>query len=232
MPRTTSLPRRGAALVSAGAAAGAVLAFVAPLAASAHIHVGPDAIPAGTTSTLTFTFQHGCDDSPTTALVFDVPDAVAVATPIVQGGWTIARELGDDGLPARITFTADSPIESGLKASVAMDVLFAADAANTVVAFPVTQECAAGETAWTEVAAEGEDPGSLDDPAPLVTVRAAADEPAGHGHGAAGEAEADSSGESSSSVGDPVARGLAGAGLVAAVAALLGGLLRRRPARR
>lgn len=226
--------RRRLVLVLAGSTAGAALTIGVPLAASAHVHVGPEDIPAGTTSTLTFTFQHGCDDSPTTALVFDVPDAVSVATPIVQGGWTIARELGDDGLPTRITYTADAPIEPGLKASVSMDVLLADETANTSVAFPITQVCVEGQTAWTDVADAGVDPETLEAPAPLVAVGAVAPEPGERDHGAAGDDHASTAGDDNAqaaapgAAGDPVARGLAGAGLVAAVVALV----RRRGARR
>ena len=49
-------------------------ALGAPLAASAHVHVNPGTASAGGTETLTFSFSHGCDGSPTTALAIDIPD--------------------------------------------------------------------------------------------------------------------------------------------------------------
>ena len=102
----TPASRRRGVLTLAGVTAGAILAIAAPLAASAHVHVDPDEASAGATSTLTFAFSHGCDESPTTALVIDIPDGVGNATPVVQGGWTIARELGTDGVPTQVTFTS------------------------------------------------------------------------------------------------------------------------------
>lgn len=219
-----------------GSAAGVALALGVPLAASAHVHVDPGTASAGSTETLTFAFSHGCDGSPTTALVIDIPEGVGNATPVVQGGWTISREVGDDGVPTQITFTSDTPVEDGLKATLSLDALFDESAADTSVAFPVTQLCVEGETAWTEVAEEGQDPHDLESPAPVVEVGPAAADDDGHGeaaeddgHGDQAEADADDAADaSSSSAADPVARWLAAGGLVAGIAALVVVLVRGR----
>ena len=171
---TTHSPLSRSRRIAIGATAGLALALGAPLAASAHVHVNPGTASAGGTETLAFSFSHGCDGSPTTALAIDIPEGVGNVTPVVQGGWTITRELGADGVPTRVVYTADTPVEDGLKATVSMDVLFTEDAAGTTLAFPVTQTCAEGETAWTQIAEEGEDPHDLDAPAPLVEVGAVA----------------------------------------------------------
>lgn len=227
----TSAHRRTLALV--GAAAGLALVVATPLMASAHVHVDPGEVTAGSDQTLTFSFSHGCDDSPTTALTVDIPDGVATVTPVVDGVWTITRELGNDGVPTRVTYTAVSPIESGLAASAAMKVLFEEAAANTDVAFPVTQTCVDGETAWIEVAEDGEDAESLEAPAPVVAVGDFVEE-SGHGHADA-TAEADDADhadaeatESADASADPVARWLAAGGLVAGIAALAVVLVRGR----
>ncbi|MFB8147666.1 DUF1775 domain-containing protein [Microbacterium sp. NPDC056003] len=253
--RTTTAPARPARRVlrvALGTAAGLALAVGAPLAASAHVHVDPGVVAAGSTETLTFAFSHGCDGSPTTSLVIDIPDGVGNATPIVDGGWTITRESGADGVPTQITFTSDIPVEDGFKATVAMDVLFDESAAGSTLAFPVTQLCADGETAWADIADDGQDPHYLDAPAPLVEVGAVAEDD-GHGHadasgedgaadGSAGDGSAgDGSAGAASGAGehadgqataapaaDPVARWLAAGGLVAGIAALGVVLLRGR----
>lgn len=232
---TTNTRIRRTRRLTIGAAAGLALALGAPLAAAAHVHVDPGTASAGATQTLTFSFAHGCDDSPTTALTIDIPDGVANATPAVQGGWTIARELGADGVPTRVVYTADTPVESGLKASVSMDVLFAEDAAGTAVAFPVTQTCATGETAWTQIAEDGEDPHDLEAPAPVVEVGTPAVDPesagtAGHAGHAGTEEDGDASAEASVDATDTVARWLAAGGLAAGLAALVIVLVRRRRA--
>jgi uncharacterized protein YcnI len=229
--RTTPRVRRA---VLIGAVAGVSLAIGVPLAASAHVHVDPGEVAAGSTETLTFAFSHGCDGSPTTALVIDIPDGVGNVTPVVQGGWTIAREAGDDGVPTRVTYTADSPVEDHLKATVSMDVLFDESAAQSTLAFPVIQQCAAGETAWVEVADEGQSPDDLKAPAPTVVVGDVADNDGdGHSHGASDSADhgtdaADAEQSVSGSAADPVARWLAAGGLLAGVGALAVVLVRGR----
>lgn len=229
---TSARSRRTAAL---GIAGGLALVIGAPLAASAHVHVDPGTVSAGATETLTFSFSHGCDGSPTTALVIDIPDGVGNATPVVQGGWTIARETGGDGIPTRITYTAATPVEDHLKATVSMDVLFDESAADTTLAFPVTQLCETGETAWTQVAGDGEDPHDLDAPAPVVAVGAAAEEDdhgtATHEAGASDAADAAGTTTDAGAGADPVARWLAGGALAAGLAALLVALLRGRARR-
>ncbi|KQZ82209.1 nuclear export factor GLE1 [Microbacterium sp. Root166] len=226
----TTLPRRShrtRAIVLTGAAAGVALVIGAPLAASAHVHVDPGSASAGATATLTFASSHGCDGSPTTAFEIEIPDGVGNATPIVQGGWTITRELGTDSVPTGVTFTADTPVEDGFKAEFAMDVLFDQSAAGTTVAFPVTQLCAEGENAWTEIAGEGEDPHDLESPAPVVAVGEAEAEADGHAH-AAGADDARPAASSTEATADPIARWLAAGGLVAGIAALIVVLVRGR----
>lgn len=199
------------------------------------MHVDPADAQAGASRTLAFSSSHGCDGSPTSAIVIDIPDAVATTTPVAQGGWAIERELGDAEQPTRVTFTPDDPIESGIQASVALVVAFSEDAAHTDVAFPVTQECLGGSTAWVETADEGQDPESLDAPAPVVAVGDVA--PAGelgHGDAAASDDDALAAGsaedhaEASGSTADPVARWLAGGAPLAGIAALVVVLVRGR----
>lgn len=230
----TPRPRRRAVVV--GAATGIALALGAPLAASAHVHVDPTTASAGDTQTLTFSFSHGCDGSPTTALVIDIPEGVGNATPIVQGGWSIERETGADGIPTRITYRADTPVDDHLKAAVSMDVLFDETAAGSTIAFPVTQLCVTGETAWAQVAQEGQDPHDLEAPAPLVEVGDVVEDDA-HAQAAAGSEHTDASDEepaeasgtaASAGEADPVARWLAAGGLVAGLGALVLVLVRGR----
>ncbi|MEW1834351.1 DUF1775 domain-containing protein [Microbacterium sp. NPDC079995] len=224
----TTRSARRSALTIAGVALGGALVLAAPLAASAHVHVHADGAAAGATSRLEFSFSHGCDGSPTTALVFDVPEGVANVTPVVDGVWTIDRVLGDDGTPTQVTYTAATPVEDGLAASASFDALFSSGVGGTDIAFPVTQVCETGETAWTQIAEDGQDPDDLESPAPIVAVAAASDAAAsehGDDHGAA-EAEAAPAAAAAESA--PVATWLGGGALVLGAAALVVALLNRR----
>jgi uncharacterized protein YcnI len=234
----TASSRRRARLTLGGLTLGGALVLAAPLAASAHVHVTPEEASANASTRLAFSFSHGCDGSPTTALTVQIPEGVDGVTPVLDGAWSIERELGDDGIPTRVTYTAMTPVEDGLSASVSMDVIFASSVAESDVAFPVLQTCATGQTDWAEVAEDGQDPHDLDAPAPVVAVGTVA-ETDGDGHGSEGEhaseaphdSDADGShteAAAASDAGDPVARWLAGGALVAALAALGVTLLRRR----
>lgn len=221
-------------LTIAGVVAGATLVLAAPLAASAHIHVTPEQSAASATTRLGFSFSHGCDDSPTTAVVFSIPEGVDGVTPVLDGAWTITRELGTDGVPTQITYTAITPVASGTAATLSLDVIFASSTADTSVAFPILQKCATGETDWAEVAAAGQTESDLESPAPVVAVGTASTDP-GHGHA---EAETDDDATHEDEHGDaatrtvadadPVARWLSGGALVAALAALGVALVGRR----
>ncbi len=241
MSRTHTRPPHTTRRIVLGGLLGAALVIAAPLAASAHVHVTPDESAAGTSTRLGFSFSHGCEDSPTTAVVLTIPEGVDGVTPVADGAWTISRELGDDGIPTQVTYTAVTPIDSGISATVSLDVIFASSASGTSVAFPVLQKCVVGETDWSEVATGGQTEDDLASPAPVVAVGAVATD-AGHGHGpadasdedASGDADhadADASGEAhadGAAQADPVARWLAGGALVAGLAALGVALTGRR----
>jgi len=229
-------------VTAAGVLAGAALVLAAPLAASAHVHVTPDESAAGTTSRLAFSFSHGCDDSPTTAITITIPERIDGVTPVLDGAWTITRDLGDDGIATQVTYTAVTPVESGIAAAVSLDVIFASSAAETTVAFPVLQTCVEGQTDWAEVAAEGQTEDDLESPAPVVAVGAVTED-AGHGHGDAADADdhADAHEDATDATdaadaadaepaSDPLALWLAGGALVVALAALGVALFARRKA--
>ncbi|WP_396668581.1 DUF1775 domain-containing protein [Microbacterium sp. R86528] len=181
-------PARRRTLTLAGVATGIALVVATPLMASAHVHVDPGEVAAGSSQTLTFSSSHGCDGSPTTAFVVDIPEGVTSVAPVIDGAYSISRVLGSDGIATQVTYTALAPIEDGLKATMSMAVLFEEATANTDIAFPVTQLCEEGENAWIEVAEDGADSHDLDSPAPVVSVGELAQE-SSHDHDDAADQE-------------------------------------------
>lgn len=200
-----------------GVAAGVALVLAAPLAASAHVHVSPDESAAGTTTRLDFSFSHGCDNAPTTAIVFTIPEGVDGVTPVLNGAWDITRVLGGDGVPTQVTYTAVAPVESGVAATISLDVIFSSSAADTTVDFPVLQQCTTGETDWAEVPADGQTEDDLDAPAPVVAVGATTAD-GSDGHGSTDGHDADS--VDAASAADPLTLWLSGGALVVALVAL------------
>lgn len=210
---------RNTSRLATGAAIGALLALAVPLAASAHVEVGPDAAPAGAVTALTFSFQHGCNESPTTSLAVTIPSGVGNVVPVVEGGWSIERTMGTNGVPTRVVYVSDTPIESGLAASVSMKVLFDSATAGKSLAFPVEQTCVNGSTSWSQIAEPGQDPEKLATPAPVVSVgpkSATADAVSGHHATTTTDAAATPAAAS-----DPLARWLGAGGLAAGVIALV-----------
>ncbi|MFS0712489.1 DUF1775 domain-containing protein [Microbacterium sp. 2P01SA-2] len=232
MTRTITARRR--ARLAVGVTAGAALALALPLAASAHVHVTPEEVAANGSTRIDFSFSHGCDGSPTTALVVDIPAEAQGATPVVDGAWAITTDAGENGFPTRITYTAVAPIPDAYAASAGMNVIFPGSSEGESFAFPVTQQCETGEAAWVEIAEDGQDPDDLEYPAPVVVVGAAsADEHGGHSEGGhssgdtADAADAETTAASSAAA-DPLPIWLSAGALVVAAAALVLAIARRR----
>lgn len=198
--------------IAAGFIGGAVLVLAAPAMAGAHVGVSPDALAAGDHGVLTFSFAHGCENSPTTSLTITMPPGLTSVAPTADGDWSIDMARGSDGLVNTVTYTALTPVTNGLRGEVSMSVGLDEDAPDSL-AFPVTQRCVEGVTEWTQLAENGEDPHSLDTPAPVVEVTAEADS-----HGAAAE---HTSSPSTDSLGTVLGAGGLVAGLAALVVAVL-----------
>ena len=123
-------------------------------------------------------------------------------------------------------YPAKAPLDPHLRDALVLSVKLP-DTAGKTLYFPTLQNCVKGQTDWKELPKEGQDPHSLEAPAPSFTVTAAA----GHGdHGAAAASGAEAeqaasvsgSSDSGSSAGGADARSWAG--LVAGLAGLgLGG---------
>jgi len=208
--------RRGALI--AALAAGLVLA--APAAAQAHVGVSPDAVEPEGAAVLAFSFTHGCENSPTTALRITMPEGLASVSPTADAMWDIAVERADNGLVSAVTYTAAAPVAHDQRGEVTMAVRLGEDAPDSLV-FPVEQQCETGANEWVEVAEDGEDPHDLDAPAPVVSVTGDVEESADAGHGGHSESE-DSAAEPVADDSAPVIGvALGAAGLVAGIAALV-----------
>jgi uncharacterized protein YcnI len=226
-------------LFAATTLAGAtLLALSAPLAASAHVTVTPSTTAAGSYSLLTFAFGHGCDGSPTTGITIDIPESIASVTPTVNPGWDVTKLTVDAAAPAenaahgedsatrvsQVVYTAQTPLDDGLRTTFVLSLQIPEDAADETLAFPVLQSCETGETNWNEPLVEGEaEPAH---PAPSLTVTAAS-AASGHGHGDSA-ATADAAPAAGTDSDDVLARVLGVGGLVVGAVGLVVGLASRR----
>lgn len=194
----------------------AVLTLAGP--ASAHVTISPSTAVAGEYAVLTVGVPHGCDGSATTAIAISLPEGVLSVTPTRNPFWTVEETQETLAEPitdahgntvterdAVVTYTARTPLPDGQRDTFELSLKLP-DAPFTTLAFPVIQTCEQGETAWTEVSADGAE---TEHPAPTLTLVAAADP--------AAEAEDEDEGNAPGWAG--LGAGLLG--LVAGVAALL-----------
>jgi uncharacterized protein YcnI len=176
------LNRRTAARLGAATGAGLLIAAFAAAPASAHVTITPDDTSAGAFTVLTVSVGHGCEGSPTTALDIQMPEQILSVTPTRLSGWQVEKKMVQLDEPIKdahgnsitervgqVVYTADEPLPEGYRAAMELSLQLPETPGETL-AFPVVQKCAQGETAWTELAADGQDPEALEHPAPIVTI--------------------------------------------------------------
>lgn len=147
--------------VIVSAAAAAVVLLAAGGIASAHIDPDPIAMQAGTSTTVAFRVEHGCDGSATTSMKFQIPAGVTDAVGVAKDGWT--SNLAGDTLEF-----VGGPLAADQEDH--FDITFTAPTQPGDIRFPVIQTCEQGELAWIEVASEGA--AEPEHPAPILKVTA------------------------------------------------------------
>lgn len=160
------------------AAAAALLGLPA---ADAHVTIDPQQGPANGYFRAALRVPHGCKASPTVRVRVRIPDGVLSVKPQVKPGWTIAivrsklAQPLEDGHGNKITEVVSEVAWSGGRLEDAhFDefglVMRLPDRANTVIHFPVVQECAEGVHRWIEIPEAGRSPQELKEPAPALRL--------------------------------------------------------------
>jgi len=214
-----NLARLGA--VSAAAAA-LSLSLIAP--ANAHVSVGGSTTEAGEYTVLTVSVPHGCEGSSTTKVAIKIPDGVLAVTPTRNPFWDVSTTIVKLAKPTKdahgntvtertgtVTYTATTPLPDAQRDAFELSFQIP-DKAGETLAFPTIQTCEKGETAWTEVPAEGEDGEELEHPAPSFVITA--DDEGDH------ESEGDEDAVASAPAGSSSSDQRGTIGLVAGVAGL------------
>ena len=218
--------------IAAGVAAASLLA---PAAASAHVTLQPNTIPAGGFARFDVRVPNEQDDAGTTKVVVKMPPGFYSASYEAQPGWTTEVTMRKLDTPGElhgeevteevdtITWTGDGErgiIEPGQFKDFGISVAVPQGKAGTKLKFPSNQTYEGGEVVrW--IGAE-----DADKPAPIVTLEAAAGE-----HGAAtaetqntaGPA-AQTSGVSQDDVDDKASKGLATGALIVGALGLIVGI--------
>lgn len=148
--------------------------------ALAHVTVTPAEGEAGSYAVATINVPHGCDGSATTKVAIQIPEQLLTVTPTRNPLWDVTKEMVTLDTPGRdshgnevtervgqVVYTARAPLPDGYRDAFELSFQVP-DSVGETLTFPAIQTCEKGETAWTEVAAEGaEEP---EHPAPAFSV--------------------------------------------------------------
>lgn len=229
--------------IAAGAGTAAVaLLFATSGVAAAHVGLSGTSTAAGSSSVLTFSSGHGCDGSPTTEFAIQIPADLNSATPTQLAGWDARKVMQPLDTPItdshgnqvtervdQVVYTAQEPLDDGLRVAFEVSVRLPEDVAGTTLYFPTIQRCVEGQHNWIETPATGQDADTLESPAPALAVTAAT---GGNGHGPAGDHATDPEPAANPAQASNSGTALSIAALVAGVAGvLIGGaaFVRARP---
>lgn len=160
-------------------------------AASAHSSLEQKEARGGGFYKAVIRIPHGCDGKATTKVKVELPEGFISAQPQPKAGWKVETVKGDYAKTYKVH---GEDVTSGVRevrfsegnlpsdfydefVVVGQLAKFDKDA---TLSFPVTQYCGAdASVAWTEIAADGQNPHDLEHPAPQLRVLAAAED--GHG---------------------------------------------------
>lgn len=169
---------RARRVMQTGAAAVIVSVFGFASPASAHVTLTPSTTAAGAHAVLQFSVGHGCENSPTTKIAIQIPAQITSVTPTRTALWKAEKQTETVDPPAvdshghkivqrvaSVTFTTQTPLPDGYREVFELTVQLP-EGKGTKLAFPTIQTCEQGESAWIEVAQDGQDAEDLQLPAP------------------------------------------------------------------
>ena len=182
-------------------AAALALTAASVVTALAHAGLEKSEAPAGSYKAVV-SVPHGCDGQATHTVRIDLPEGFIGAKPMPKAGWQLAIGKGDYAKPYKlhgreissgaraVTWSGGDLADDQYDEFVVSGTL--AGEPGTALPFIVKQLCADGQVVWDQIAEAGQNPHSLERPAPVVTLAAATE--GGHdGHGGHGDHAAASS---------------------------------------
>ena len=140
-----------------------------PTASFSHISLENKSAVAGSVYKAVFQVSHGCGDSPTTALVVQIPQGFQSAKPFAKAGWTIAQQGNTS-----VTWTATTK-EAALPPAHLDEFMLRGKLPETAgpMWFKVLRTCESGSNNWSEVPAAGTSTQGMKSPAALLEVTTA-----------------------------------------------------------
>jgi uncharacterized protein YcnI len=146
------------------------LILIATLAASpaaAHVYLEGKQATVGASYKAVFAVPHGCSGSPTVKIRVQIPEGVIAVKPMPKAGWNVdvvegqyASEYDYHGnkLSAgakEVVWSGGKLLDHNYDEFVVSSFLTDSLKPNTILYFPVVQECEKGVSRWIEIPAEG-----------------------------------------------------------------------------
>jgi uncharacterized protein YcnI len=150
-------------------------------AAMAHVTLEQQEAAIGGPYKATFRVPHGCGDSPTLKVRVRIPDGVIGVKPMPKPGWQIETVKAKYDKPYKmfhnsvaegvreVTWTGKLPDEN-YDEFVLSTYLIDELKPDTILYFPVVQECEKGVHRWIEIPEAGKSAADLPEPAPGVKL--------------------------------------------------------------
>ena len=134
----------------------AALAIASP--ALAHIDPDPTEAQAGSTLSVAFTVEHGCDGSPTIQLDMRLPKGVTDASPDPIAGW-------EGSIDADVVTFVGGPLPDNEEGTFSVTMTLP-PTPDTTIYFPFVQRCEVGEIRWIAIPTDAEP----EEPAPAMLL--------------------------------------------------------------
>jgi periplasmic copper chaperone A len=147
--------------------------------ALAHVTLLERTVVQGTYFRAAFKVGHGCEGSPTTQIVVDLPEGVVGAKPMPKAGWEVRTDIQRLAVPydahgktitervARVSWTGGSLPDAQYDEFVMQVQVLAGPGP---IWFAVNQVCEKGNNPWTEIPASGTSTQGIPFPAALLEV--------------------------------------------------------------
>jgi uncharacterized protein YcnI len=162
---------------------GVLVAVFSAASASAHITLENREARIGSPYKAIFVVPHGCAGSATTKIRVQIPEGVIGAKPMPKAGWNLDVVKGKyaseyDFHGAKLTEGVKEVVWSGGKLPdefydefVISTYLSGGLKPNTMLYFPVVQECEQGVSRWIDIPAEGDATHAHDSTSPAPGVK-------------------------------------------------------------
>jgi uncharacterized protein YcnI len=143
------------------------IAMLAASPAAAHISLENRQAAVGASYKAVFAVPHGCAGSATTKIRVQIPEGVIAAKPMPKAGWSLEAVKGKytgsyDYHGAKLTEGIKEVVWSGGKLAddnydefVVSTFLSGGLKPNSMLYFPVVQECEQGTSRWIDIPPEG-----------------------------------------------------------------------------